>query len=209
MSTLLVVFVTVALHLNVLYAEDVADFLRGREIVINRQRACRQPVNLRPIFDNFHNTLRQKVAGGIPLSNTQHVQQRLMYGLIYDCLLEKEANKVVRNKGGVGNLGVIKFTKDYDGRLPKAVEDGFNELIQKDRLALYQIIYPRATRFACARTVGRGSGGRNRIGVACVYDKKPGGSSLIFGGACKSDGDCKYYGGTCKWHLCYTTIEST
>ncbi|RCN45156.1 hypothetical protein ANCCAN_08843 [Ancylostoma caninum] len=176
---------------------------------MKRPRACKQPVNLRPIFDNFHNTLRHKVARGIPLNHSQHFQPRLMYGLIYDCLLEKEADKVVRNKGGVdNNLGVIKFSKDYDGRLPKAVKEGFDELIQKDRKALYQVIYPKATRFACARTVGRGSGGKNRIGVACVYDQKAVLTAFDGKGPCKTDNDCTYHGGRCQWNLCYAPVES-
>ncbi|KAL6732104.1 hypothetical protein Aduo_002901 [Ancylostoma duodenale] len=207
MMTFFIVLAAVTLHLNVLHAEYVEDFLRGREIVIERPRACKQPVNLRPIFDDFHNTLRQKVAGGIPLSNTQHVQQRLMYGLIYDCLMEKDADQEVRNPGSVKHLPVVRFTKEYAGRLPTAVKEGFEELLG-DRKALIQIIYPKATRFACARTVKRGTGGRNRIDVACVYDKRPDGSPVISGGACKTDQDCKYYPDSkCQWHLCYVPLK--
>ncbi|EYC02237.1 hypothetical protein Y032_0101g3385 [Ancylostoma ceylanicum] len=209
MKTFFVVLATVGLHLNVLYAEDVAQVLGARKIVMDRPRACKQPVNLRPIFDDFHNTLRLKVALGIPLSNTQHVQKRLMYGLIYDCTMEKEADKVVRNPTAKTDLPVVR---EYGGsasarRLPTAVENGFKDLIQKDRKALIQIIYPKATRFACARTVKRGTGDRNRIDVACVYDKKYELTGFDGKGPCKTNADCTYFGGNCQNHLCYVPLN--
>ncbi|RCN45155.1 hypothetical protein ANCCAN_08842 [Ancylostoma caninum] len=209
MKTFFIFLATVALHLNVLYAEDVEDFLRGREIVIERQRACKQPVNLRPIFDNFHNTLRQKVAGGIPI-NYQYFQKRLMYGLIYDCLMEKDADKAVRNPNALIDLPVVRFSTEYGGdkgRLPNAVENGFEDLIVKDKKALIQMIYPKATRFACARTVKRGSPGYSRIDVACVYDKKAELTAFDGKGPCSKDEDCTYFGGKCQWHLCYVPLK--
>ncbi|RCN45158.1 hypothetical protein ANCCAN_08845 [Ancylostoma caninum] len=212
MLIFLVVLATVAFRLDGLYAEEVDEFLGDRHIIMDRPRACNSVVNLRLIYDDFHNTLRQKVAGGIPLSNTQHVQQRLMYGLIYDCLLEKKADQAVRNPGLPVDLPVLRFTKHYGGslgRLPKVVEEGLHELAQKNRSALFQMIYPKATRFACARTVKRerNGPGYGRVDVACVYDKKAE-LSAFRGRACTKDEDCTYYEGSkCQWHLCYVPLK--
>ncbi|EYC02236.1 hypothetical protein Y032_0101g3384 [Ancylostoma ceylanicum] len=173
MNAFLAALAIVVIHLNVLYAEDVDEFLGGRHIIMDRPRACNSVVNLRLIYDDFHNTLRQKVAGGIPI-NYQYFQRRLMYGLIYDCLLEREADKEVRNPGTVKDLPVLRYYGGSFGRLPKAVEKGLHELAQKNRSALFQMIYPKATRFACARTVKRAGYGLDyaHVDVACIYDKK-------------------------------------
>ncbi|EYC02233.1 hypothetical protein Y032_0101g3382 [Ancylostoma ceylanicum] len=200
MNALFVVLASVGLR--VLYAEQY----HGRKIVIDRPNACKQPVNLRTVFDDFHNNFRQKVAAGMAFGDSYPFQQRLMYGLIYDCALEKKANKEVRNPGSVKDLAVVSFTRDYDFGLPKAVKEGFEEAIQDTRV-LKQIIYPKATRFACARNVTRGNGGKNRVGVACVYDKKADSNAFDSKGPCLEDKDCTFFGGKCQWFLCYVPLK--
>ncbi|RCN52357.1 hypothetical protein ANCCAN_01399 [Ancylostoma caninum] len=209
MKAFLVLLATVAIHLDFLHAEDVKHFLGDRKIIMDRPRACNSVVNLRLIYDDFHNTLRQKVAGGIPV-NFQHFQKRLMYGLIYDCQLEKEAEKEVRKPGTVKNYPALRFSKLYGGdkgTLSKVVEEGLKELAQNDKKALFQMIYPKATRFACGRTVKRERGTKyGRVDVACIYDKKAE-LTAFRGEACNKDADCTYYASSkCQYHLCYVPL---
>ncbi|KIH60293.1 hypothetical protein ANCDUO_09465 [Ancylostoma duodenale] len=134
-------------------------------------RYCRVSANFRKVFDDFHNELRQKVAGGIPI-NYQHFQKRLMYGLIYDCKYEVKAAIESRNPGSVKGHGIITFIREYDGSVLKAIKEGFEALLE-NRRALIQLIYPKSTRFGCWGTLnGRGENGKRRAQVTCVYDKK-------------------------------------
>ncbi|EYB90218.1 hypothetical protein Y032_0222g2616 [Ancylostoma ceylanicum] len=131
---------------------------------------------------------------------------REMYGLVYDCGLEKKAARETRRPGNVGDLGAVRFTIDYEGSEMSALNKVLKTLYS-DEGAMRQVIYPKATRYGCSARLRRNKKtGVRRMEWVCLYDKKPqDGESLEGGKFCNENKDCTYYkDSTCEWDLCYT-----
>ncbi|RCN45159.1 hypothetical protein ANCCAN_08846 [Ancylostoma caninum] len=173
----------------------------NRHIIIENTNACSIAANFRAAFDDFHNGLRQNVSRGVPY-NSIRFQKRLMYGLIYDCELEKKAAEETMNPGSAINYGVVNFTMQYTKSVLKAVKEGLVGLLNNTK-ALNQVIYPKATRFGCWGILKKENKTRQVLST-CVYDKKAEMDSLITKEACTTNENCTYYNGsTCLWSLCY------
>ncbi|RCN38068.1 hypothetical protein ANCCAN_16013 [Ancylostoma caninum] len=176
------------------------------EIVIDNQGSgCMVDRQYREAIDKFHNGLRQRIAKG---EAEGYGPARQMYGLVYDCGLEKEADYETRLPGyaDLHHHEVTRFSGEYEGSAISALKE-ILKTFSADKNAMRQVIYPKATRFGCTARLRRNKKtGMRRMDWVCVYDKKPkDGESLEGGKPCKENKDCTYYkGSTCEWDLCYT-----
>ncbi|EYC25000.1 hypothetical protein Y032_0012g1631 [Ancylostoma ceylanicum] len=174
------------------------------EIVMDNQGSgCMVDRQYRQVIDKFHNGLRQRVAKG---EAERFGPAREMYGLVYDCGLEKKAGYETRRPGNVDGLGVIRFSIDYEGSEMSALEKVLKTLYSDDEV-MRQVIYPKATRYGCSARLRRNKKtGVRKMEWVCVYDRKPkDGESLVGGKYCNESKDCTYYkDSTCEWNLCYT-----
>ncbi|EYB90226.1 hypothetical protein Y032_0222g2618 [Ancylostoma ceylanicum] len=191
---------------TVLYSFPLGDALEM--VVDDRERLCMVDWKYREAIDKFHNKLRQRVAWGATVNGKELGPEREMYGLVYDCALEKEANNEAKLPGyaDLFHRGLVRFSGEHKGSALSAVEKALKTLYN-DENAMRQLIYPKATRFGCWGTLSKGKKkGHQRIDWVCVYDKKPAdGESLEGRNSCNEDKDCTYYkGSTCVSDLCYT-----
>ncbi|EYB90222.1 hypothetical protein Y032_0222g2617 [Ancylostoma ceylanicum] len=168
------------------------------EIVVdNKGSGCLVNREFAEAIDKFHNGLRQRVARG-----DGGRAGKEMYGLIYDCELEKEAFSEIRRPGSMdASHGLVRFSGDFEGSAYEAMQKVLATLYSNEE-AMKQIKYPKATRFGCSGKLLRHKHtGMRRMEWTCIYDQKPSdGENLDGGKACKSNEDCTYYpGSTCAW----------
>ncbi|EYC02231.1 hypothetical protein Y032_0101g3381 [Ancylostoma ceylanicum] len=110
MRVFLAIIVILTSQQGVSHTNDFESFpSKNRHIIIVNASECRMAANFRAAFDDFHNDLRQNVSRGVQY-NSKSFQKRLMYGLIYDCYLEKIAANETTNPGSAGSYGVVNFT---------------------------------------------------------------------------------------------------
>ncbi|RCN38073.1 hypothetical protein ANCCAN_16018 [Ancylostoma caninum] len=171
-------------------------------VVDNQGSGCSVDRQFREAIDKFHNELRQRIARGDGEKPGQE-----MYGLIYDCGLEKEADSEVGRPGSAdASHGIVRFSGEFDGRVLEGLQKILRTLYS-DEAAMKQIKYPKATRFGCTGRLKRNKHtGKPKQDWTCIYDVKPkDGESVDGGKSCKQDSDCTFYpGSTCAWDLCYT-----
>ncbi|RCN53497.1 hypothetical protein ANCCAN_00563 [Ancylostoma caninum] len=157
------------LLVTVLY---LASSVLSLEIVMDNQGSgCMVDRQYREAIDKFHNGLRQRIAKG---EAEGYGPAREMYGLVYDCGLEKDAGYETRLPGyaDLHHRGVTRFSGEYEGSAISALEE-ILKTFSADKNAMRQVIYPKATRFGCTARLRRNKKtGMRRMDWVCVYDKK-------------------------------------
>ncbi|EYC31725.1 hypothetical protein Y032_0003g1201 [Ancylostoma ceylanicum] len=137
-----------------------------------------------PTVQTFHTKLRQEAAG-----DADSGEAEVMYDLMYDKDMQKEAMLELRNPGSTSrDHGVVTLKWVYTGDLLQDLQSKQEEP---------QYVLPSATKFGCWMRLGCNC----QATLVCVYDKKANGA--VKGRRCKDDADCNLMGGEClKWGLC-------
>ncbi|RCN33002.1 hypothetical protein ANCCAN_21181 [Ancylostoma caninum] len=108
----------------------------GQEFITVDEDKCLINSTVREFFYKYHTKLRRTVALGHEYQGRKFQEQE-MYGLIYDCNLERAARKkAIQSMHGSlrvpEGVGWIEFLGDYKGNLLDALQTALDELVKNE-----------------------------------------------------------------------------